>query len=70
MAGKIKEMIELIVEHRSRGNPALARITKAKICLKGINPEKYTPASEDNPQVMEKLKILARELNINFEEEN
>lgn len=64
MAGNVKRMIDLIIEQRSKGSPALIKLTKAKISLKGINPDKYTETSEDNPIAIEKLKALAEELNI------
>ncbi len=69
MAGQIKKMIDFIIEERSGGNPALAKITTVKINLKGINPEKYDETSEDNPVVLEKLKILAKDLNLDYRED-
>jgi len=66
MAGKIKDIIDKIVEKRSNGNPTLIHLTKSKIVMKGIIPEKYTNTSEDDPVVIEKLVGLAKELNINI----
>lgn len=64
MAGKIKIIIDSIVEKRSNGNVAIATLTKSKMVMKGINPEKYTSASEDDPVVIEKLAVLAKEMNV------
>ena len=63
MAGKIKKMIDIIVQERSGGNPAIAEMTKAKFMLKGINPNKFSSASEDDPVVIEKLLSAAKQIN-------
>lgn len=64
MAGKIKTIIDIIVEKRSNGNSTIANLTKSKMVMKGINPEKYGADSADDPQVIEKLLVLAKELNV------
>lgn len=64
MAGKIKALIDLIVEKRSQGNPTLAVTTKTKIMLKGINPEIYNSSSEDNDAVEQRLIAIGKELGI------
>lgn len=66
MAGKIKALIDYIVEKRSQGNPTLMVTTKTKIMLKGINPEIYTVTSEDNPAIEQRLKDIGKELGISF----
>ncbi|MDP4182551.1 MAG: hypothetical protein Q8942_15865 [Bacillota bacterium] len=66
MAGKIKKMIDKIVEERSKGNKALVGLTKAKIAMKGIIPDQFTETSADDPVVIEKLTNLAKDLNINL----
>lgn len=64
MAGKIKNIIDSIVENRSKGNTTIANLTKSKMVMKGIIPEKFTKDSEDDPEVIEKLLVLAKELNV------
>jgi len=64
VAGKIKTIIDIIVEKRSNGNSTIANLTKSKMVMKGINPEKYGADSADDPQVIEKLLVLAKELNV------
>ena len=61
MAGKIKMMIDEIIEKRSKGNPAVADVIRAKLLMKGINYDKYTSTSEDDPAVIETLKDLYRD---------
>lgn len=64
MAGKIKAMIDTIIEQRTKDNTALIGLTKAKLIMKGIFPDKYTSTSEDDPEIIQKLNNLANELNI------
>ncbi|MDS0526262.1 FIST C-terminal domain-containing protein [Clostridium sp. SHJSY1] len=62
MPGKVKEMIEEIIEERSKGNPAIREMTKAKLILKGLNPNKFNKYSYDDPKIIEKLWNIKREL--------
>jgi len=64
MAGKIKQMIDKIIEHQSQGNPAMIHFVKTKLALKGINPDKYDASSEDDSRILAKLTALANELSI------
>ena len=48
MAGKIKKMIDDIIEERSKGNPAITEMTIAKLILKGLNPNKFDDNSSDD----------------------
>jgi hypothetical protein len=58
MAGKIKKMIDFVIEQRAAGNSMLEKILKTKMILKGINPAKYTLQSDDDPAVIDKLDKL------------
>lgn len=62
MAGKIKQIIDSIIEQRAKDNPMLERVIKTKLILKGINPNKYTLQSDDDPVVLGKLEKMMREL--------
>jgi hypothetical protein len=66
MAGKIKALIDKIVEKRSQGNPTLMVTTKTKIMLKGVNPEIYTNTSDDDPIVEQRLKDIGKELGLSI----
>lgn len=66
MAGKIKQLIDSIIMQRTNGNPALATSVKAKLIMKGINPDKFTAQSDDDPAVIDKLHKLAIDLGINL----
>lgn len=65
MAGKIKQIIDEIIEERSKGNPAIIEVTKAKLILKGLNPSKFDSCSHDDPIIIEKLLNIAKQLNVN-----
>jgi diguanylate cyclase (GGDEF)-like protein len=64
LAGKIKEMIDTIIDERSKGNPAIAEMTKAKFILKGVNPSKFDGFSADDPIIIDKLLTIAKQLNV------
>lgn len=62
MAGKIKQMIDMIIAQRAKDNPMLVGIIKTKLMLKGIDPNRFTAQSDDDAAVLLKLEIVAKEL--------
>ena len=66
MAGKIKSLIDQIIEKRAKGNPLLADMTKTKMIMKGIDPSQFNSASQDDFLIIEKLTNLAKELKISI----
>lgn len=62
MAGRIRRMIDSVIQQRAAGNPMLEKILKTKMILKGVNPNKFTLESDDDPVVLEKLERMLREL--------
>ena len=42
----------------------IARSIKTKMILKGIAVDKYTPASPDDPAVVQKVKDIAKEFGL------
>jgi hypothetical protein len=62
MAGKIKKMIDSIIEQRAKDNAMLAGVIKTKLMLKGIDPSKFTPQSDDDPVIIGKLEALMKDL--------
>jgi len=65
MAGKIKQMIDSIINQRAKENPMLVRVIKTKLILKGINPGKFTESSDDDPAIISKLEAVLNNLNYN-----
>ena len=64
MAGSIKTMIDKIIEQRAKGNVTMINLTKTKLILKGINPEKFTTASEDDIAIIQKIRVIAKEMGV------
>jgi hypothetical protein len=58
MAGKIRQMIDLIMDRKAKGNPRMEDILKAKMMLKGIHPNKFTEQSDDDPAILAKLQSM------------
>jgi hypothetical protein len=62
MAGKIKKMIDSIIEQRAKDNAMLAGVIKTKLMLKGIDPSKFSAQSDDDPAIIGKLEALMKDL--------
>lgn len=68
MAGKIKKMLDQIIETRAKGIKAVAMSTRARLTLKGINLDQHTPHSPDDPVIMAKVRTIAEELGVTLSE--
>ena len=64
MAGKIKKMLDQIIMQKSNGNATIMAATKTKLILKGLNPDKFTSLSEDNSDLIKKVRETAQEMGI------
>lgn len=67
MAGQIKHFIEHLVEARSRGDRAQMATARTKLLLKGVDPDKYTEHSPDDPTVLAVLEQVATDWGIDSE---
>jgi hypothetical protein len=66
MAGQIKQMIDSIVEQRAKGNPTIALTTKAKLVLKGVNPDCFHETSPDDPAVVARIRTIAADFGVSI----
>jgi hypothetical protein len=66
MAGKIRKMIDTIIAQRSHGDPTIAQTTQIKLIMKGVDPDRYGPTSPDDTEMIEKLKLIGKELGVNL----
>jgi hypothetical protein len=70
MTGTVKKVIDQIIAVRSKGAPTLVQTTKTKLILKGLNPERFTLLTPDDPALVAKAYAAAREMgieiNVNF----
>ena len=64
MAGQIKKLIDKIIDVKSGGNKTLVMTTKTKLVLKGVNPDNFTAASPDDPEIIDKLKQIAAQMGV------
>jgi len=62
MAGQIKQMIDAILQQRTKGDPLIRIMTKSKLILRGVDPDRFNGGSADDPQVMAIVKSIAVEL--------
>jgi hypothetical protein len=64
MPGRIKKLIDQIIQQKSGGKLVLANIVATKLILKGINPDKFDAASPDDPVIIGKVKQAAAEMGV------
>jgi hypothetical protein len=62
MAGKIKQMIDSIINQRAKDNTMLVGVIRTKLMLKGIDPGKFTASSDDDPVIIAKLEAVKEAL--------
>lgn len=66
MAGKIKQLIDTLIEKRAQGNPSIASTTRTKLLLKGIDSNKFNEKSEDDPAIIASIIKIADEMGTNL----
>jgi len=64
MAGLIKIMIDKIITQKAKGNVTMINLTKTKLILKGVNPDKFTAASEDDSAIIQKVRVIGKEMGV------
>lgn len=64
LAGKIKGMIDQLIQEKSKGNQVIANCIRTKLILKGIAVNKYTLSSPDEPEIIENISKIAKEFGI------
>jgi hypothetical protein len=55
MHGTIEKLINSIIDQRAKGDPAVEKLIKVKLLLKGIDPSKFSGDSADDPTIIDKL---------------
>jgi hypothetical protein len=64
MAGQVRKMLDRIVAERSKGDNVLGMLTRAKLILKGFDPDRFTAATQDDAGAIARVKQIARELGV------
>ena len=62
MAGKIYAQLQNLMQVNAQKDEVVASYIRTKLILKGINPDKYGPTSEDNPEVLAIIENLSKTL--------
>jgi len=52
MAGQIYKKIQRLIIEGGKGDPMTISFIRTKLMLKGIDPDKYGPDTEDVPEVL------------------
>lgn len=55
MAGKIRSLIDEIVQLRGGGNSGIGHFVRAQLLMKGIDPARYDASSADDPKTIATL---------------
>jgi hypothetical protein len=58
MAGRVKQLIDELIELRSCGNPGVVHFMRAHLMLNGIDPTRYTEHSPDDLQKERRLEEM------------
>lgn len=66
MTGRIRRMLDEVVEKRARGNPTIRSITVTKLVLKGIDPDKFNASSPDDAEVIARVRQIAAEFGVSL----
>ncbi|MFA5975077.1 MAG: hypothetical protein WC859_02815 [Elusimicrobiota bacterium] len=66
MAGQVKQILETLIEKRSRGDTRLREIIITKMILKGFDPKKFDQNSPDDPNTIAQICHLAEEFGMTF----
>lgn len=58
MAGRVKQLIDELIELRANGNPGVVHFMRAHLMLNGIDPSRYTESSPDDQQKERRLEEM------------
>ncbi len=62
MAGKVKTLIEQLIQLRTNGEHTLVAPLKVKLIMKGIDPDMFDADTPDNPLVIQRVVAIAKEM--------
>jgi hypothetical protein len=52
MAGQIHQKIQKLIVEGGKSDPMTISFIRTKLMLKGVDPDKYSPNSDDIPEVL------------------
>lgn len=62
MAGKVKFLIDQLIELRTKGDRGLIAPLKIKLIMKGVDPDMFDDSSPDNPMIIQRLMNIAKDM--------
>jgi hypothetical protein len=60
-------MIDSIIQQRAKGDPLICIMTKSKLILRGVDPDRFDGSSADDPELIAVIKAIAAELGTSLE---
>ncbi len=66
MPGQIKRLLDTIVAVRGKGNQVFIDGTRTKLILKGLDPDRFTLTSPDDPAVLTRVRQAAADLGVSL----
>lgn len=64
LSGKIKDLLDQIIQSKAKGDPIMEKLTKTKLLVKGIRVDSYSANSEDDPVILQKVQQAAQDFGI------
>ena len=64
MAGTIKKILDVIIAKRGKGDKILVDIIHTRLVLRGFDPDKFSPTTPDDAELIARVRKLALELNV------
>jgi hypothetical protein len=58
MAGRVRKLIDELIELRTRGSDSVTPFLRAHLMMRGINPDAYTESSPDDPAKVAALEAM------------
>jgi hypothetical protein len=62
MAGKVRALIDQLIDLRTKGERNLVAPLKIKLIMKGVDPDLYDANSPDNPILIQRVTTIAKEM--------
>jgi hypothetical protein len=69
MAGRVKQLIDELIELRAGGNAGVVHFMRAHLMLNGIDPSRYTESSPDDSQKERRLEEMIGDFSRQFSRE-
>lgn len=64
--GTAKKIIDGIITARAKGVESAMKSVKTILKLKGVNPDQYTLSTPDDPDLIKRLRDIAKEMNVDL----